>query len=90
LVFCFAQTRPLAIRYGHAFAICVGGCLMFTSGECRAQAEEKLAQAELDDQNRKRLIVAAEAWLFLAGQLRQVELAFEQDEVLIKKSSKWR
>ena len=44
-----------------------------TSGECRAQAEKKLAQAELDDQNCKRLIVAAGAWLFLAGQLRKVE-----------------
>ena len=59
-----------------------------TSGECRAQAEKKLAQAELDDQNCKRLIVAAGAWLFLAGQLRKVEPAFEQDEVLIKKCSK--
>jgi hypothetical protein len=41
---------------------------MFTSAECRAQAEQKLAQAEHDNRNHKRLIVAAEAWLFLAGQ----------------------
>jgi hypothetical protein len=58
---------------------------MYTSAECRAQAEQKLAQARSDDRNRKRLIAAAEAWLFLAGQLRRVEAAFEQDEVLIKK-----
>src|SRR5258707_12132796 len=36
---------------------------MLTSAECRAQAEQKLAQAERDDRNRKRLITAAEAWL---------------------------
>ena len=35
---------------------------MFTSAECRAQAEQKLAQAQCDDRHRKRLIVAAEAW----------------------------
>ena len=59
--------------------------MFFTSVECRAQAEEKLAQAERDDKHRKRLIAAAEGWLFLASQLRQVEADFEQDEVLIKK-----
>jgi hypothetical protein len=46
---------------------------MLTSAECRAQAEAKLAQAKHDDRHRKRLIVAAEAWLFLASQLRRVE-----------------
>jgi hypothetical protein len=48
---------------------------MFTVAECRAQAEQKLAQAEHDDANRKRFIVAAEAWLLLAGQLRRAEKA---------------
>jgi len=48
---------------------------MLTSAECRAHAEKKLAQAEHDDQHRNRLITAAEAWLFLASQLRRVELA---------------
>jgi hypothetical protein len=75
-VFNFDQTRPLAIRYGHAFAICVGGLPMYTSAECRAQAEEKLAQAQWDDRNRNRLITAAEAWLFLASQLRRLEASF--------------
>ena len=48
---------------------------MFTIAECRAQAEHKLAQADHDDRNRKRLIAAAEAWLLLAGQLRRGEKA---------------
>jgi hypothetical protein len=30
--------------------------LMYTSAECRAQAEEKLAQAEHDNQHQNRLI----------------------------------
>jgi hypothetical protein len=49
---------------------------MYTSAECRAYAEEKLAQAARDDQHRNRLIVAAEAWLFLASKLRRVETSF--------------
>jgi hypothetical protein len=48
---------------------------MFTSTECRAYAEQKLAQAEHDQQHRRRLITAAEAWLFLASQLRRMEAA---------------
>jgi hypothetical protein len=63
---------------------------MLTSAECRAQAEEKLAQAQRDDRHRKRLITAAEAWLFLAGQLRQAEAAFEHDEVVTRRRSKGR
>jgi hypothetical protein len=46
---------------------------MHTATECRAHAEEKLAQSGHDDRNRNRLIAAAEAWLFLGSQLRQVE-----------------
>jgi hypothetical protein len=53
---------------------------MLTSAECRVQAEQKLAQAERDGRHRKRLITAAEAWLFLASQLRRVEAAFPNDE----------
>jgi hypothetical protein len=49
---------------------------MYTSAECRAQAEEKLAQAQWDGRNRNRLITAAEAWLFLASQLRRLEGSF--------------
>jgi hypothetical protein len=46
---------------------------MFTSAECRAQAEQKLEQAEHNDRHRKRLITAAEAWLILASQMRRLE-----------------
>jgi hypothetical protein len=53
---------------------------MFTSAECRAQAEQKLAVADHDNRNRKRLIAAAEAWLFLASQLRRHEALFENEE----------
>ena len=49
---------------------------MYTSAECRAQAEEKLAQAEHDNQHRNRLITTAEGWLFLASQLRRIEASF--------------
>jgi hypothetical protein len=42
---------------------------MFTAAECRSIANQKLAQAEHDDRHRRRLINAAEAWLFLAYRL---------------------
>jgi hypothetical protein len=61
---------------------------MLTSAECRAQAEQKLAQAEHDDRNRSRLITAAEAWLLLASQLRRVEAALSNNEVVTKRRSK--
>jgi hypothetical protein len=44
-------------------------------------AEKKLAEAGRDEQHRKRLINAAEGWLFLAGQLRRLELSFRHDGV---------
>jgi hypothetical protein len=47
---------------------------MFTSADCRSHAEQKLAQAEHDQQHRKRLITAAEAWLILASQVRRLEV----------------
>ena len=46
-----------------------------TSAECRAHAEEKLAQPEREPRSRKRLIAAAEGWLFLAGQMTRLEKA---------------
>jgi hypothetical protein len=46
---------------------------MLSSAECRAYAEQKLAQAERDDAHRKRLITAAEAWLILASRMRRLE-----------------
>ena len=46
---------------------------MLSAAECQAHAEEKLAQADRDDLHRKRLIIAAEAWLILASQMRRLE-----------------
>jgi hypothetical protein len=63
---------------------------MLTSAECRVQAEQKLAQAERDERHRKRLITAAEAWLFLASQLRRTEAAFPNDETVATRHSKGR
>jgi hypothetical protein len=63
---------------------------MLTSAECRAQADQKLAKAEHDERHRKRLITAAEAWLFLACQLRRAEAAFPHNEVGTKRRSKSR
>jgi hypothetical protein len=48
---------------------------MLTSAECRAQAEQKLAQAEHDVRHRRHFITAAEGWFFLASQLKRVEAA---------------
>ena len=89
-MFYFDQTRSLAIRYEGAFVIDVGGLPMYTSAECRAQVEQKLAQAERDERHRKRLITAAEAWLFLASQLRRVEAPFPNDETVTTRDSKRR
>jgi hypothetical protein len=50
--------------------------LFLTSTECCAIAERKLAEAGHDELHRKRLVNAAEGWLFLAGQLRRIEKSF--------------
>jgi hypothetical protein len=52
-----------------------------TCDECRAVAEEKLAEADRDKRHRKRLITAAEGWLVLAGQLRRLEKSLGYDAV---------
>ena len=44
-------------------------------------AEETLAKAECDERHRRRLITAAEGWLFLAGQLRRLEKSLGRNEV---------
>jgi hypothetical protein len=51
---------------------------MLTSTECRAHAEQKLEQAEHDQQHRRRLITAADAWLKLASLLRRAEAKVSQ------------
>jgi hypothetical protein len=52
---------------------------MLTSAECRAQAEQKrrLAQAQYEERQRRRLLIAAEAWLNLASQLGRVEAVIQ-------------
>jgi hypothetical protein len=54
--------------------------MFLTSTECRAIAENKLAEAGRDKRHRKRLTTAAEGWLFLAIQLGCLEESFEPDD----------
>jgi hypothetical protein len=54
--------------------------MFLTSAECRTMAEKKLAEADRDNRHRKRLITAAEGWLFLASQLRRLEKSVGYDE----------
>ena len=46
---------------------------MFTAAECRAIALQKITQAKHDKRRRKKLVSAAEAWLFLAEKLDRSE-----------------
>lgn len=53
---------------------------MNTAAQCRAKAKEKIAQAAQDKRHRRKLLSAAEAWLFLAERLDEsdhVTRAFE-------------
>jgi hypothetical protein len=62
---------------------------MFTSAECRAMAQQKLAQAERDDhQHRRRLLTAAEGWL--ASKLRDIEASFPTDKPVSTRRPKHR
>ena len=54
--------------------------MFYASTECRAIAEEKLAEAGRDERHHRRLIAAAQGWLFLAGQLRRLEKSLGDDE----------
>jgi hypothetical protein len=55
---------------------------MLTSAECRANAEQKLTEAEPDCDKRQkmRLIEAAQAWLILASQIRRIEASYAAQE----------
>jgi hypothetical protein len=46
---------------------------MFTSAQCQARADEKLAEAERDPQHKQRHRNAARAWAFLAKRLMEVD-----------------
>jgi hypothetical protein len=51
----------------------MGGREMLTSSECQRQAKEKTVEAERESGNQLRLLIAAQAWLILAGQLSRLE-----------------
>jgi hypothetical protein len=50
---------------------------MLTSSECRAQAEEKIAQAKREPPNQERLRTAAQAWIILAVQMSRLEASMK-------------
>jgi hypothetical protein len=57
---------------------------MFTAAECRAIALAKIMQAKYDTRHGRKLLSAAEAWLFLAQKMDEFEgviaVAFEVDD----------
>jgi hypothetical protein len=53
---------------------------MLTSAECRARAEQKLAEADLHPRHEKRLRTAAEGWLNLADVMGRVEASLRAAE----------
>jgi hypothetical protein len=65
-----AQTAQC--EFGHPL-LDQGAIQMLTSGECHAQAEDKIAQADREPRNQERLLTAAQAWLILAAQMRGLE-----------------
>ena len=50
---------------------------MLTSSQCRAQAKEKIAQAEREPPNQERLRTAAQAWIILAVQISRLEASMK-------------
>jgi hypothetical protein len=72
-VFCFDQTSHRAPRYARVAAAEESACAMYTSAECLAFAEERMAEVARDDEHRKRLDTSAEGWLLIAKRLRELE-----------------
>jgi hypothetical protein len=54
---------------------------MTTAAECRAKAKEKITQAMQDKRHRRKLLSAAEAWLFLAERLDESDHVTVASEV---------
>jgi uncharacterized protein YigE (DUF2233 family) len=50
---------------------------MLTSAECQAKADKKLAQAEREPRNHKRLLAAAEGWCILASIMERPMLVID-------------
>jgi hypothetical protein len=61
---------------------------MNTAAECRAKALEKILQAEQDKSHRRKLLSAAEAWLFLAERLDESDyvVAFDDFDTNLRRS----
>jgi hypothetical protein len=54
---------------------------MITAAECRAKVKEKITQATQDKRHRRKLLSAAEAWLFLAERLDESDHVTVASEV---------
>jgi hypothetical protein len=55
-------------------------CAMLTSAECRARAEQKIAEAEHHPRRRKKLRADAECWLNIADVMARVEARVGEPE----------
>jgi hypothetical protein len=53
---------------------------MLTSTECRARAEQKIAEAEHHPRRRKKLRADAECWLVLADLMERLEASLQVAE----------
>ena len=54
---------------------------MLTSAECRARAEQKIAEAELQPRHERKLHTAAEGWLVLADIMGRLEVSLQYTNV---------
>jgi hypothetical protein len=53
---------------------------MLTSAECRARAEQKIAEAELQPRHQRKLRTAAEGWLVLSDLMERLEASMRVGE----------
>ena len=53
---------------------------MLTSAECRARAEQKIAEAELQPRHERKLRTPAEGWLVLADPMERLEASMRVGE----------
>jgi hypothetical protein len=58
------------------------GNAMLTSTECRARAEQKIAEAEHHPRRRKKLRADAECWLVFADRMKWLEASLQAVELL--------
>jgi hypothetical protein len=53
---------------------------MLTSAECRARAEQKIAEAELQPRHQRKFRTAAEGWLVLSDLMERLEASMRVGE----------